>query len=163
MSLAPPPPPPPTAPPPVGPPGAHAPGSPAATAGTPAAPAPPLLRAPLAPVALAVTAGLVADRYLSLPPMGSALATAAALGGWFAARTSPRPLLPVLYLGLAFAALAAFYHHASRDVYPADDIGEFATAEPQRFRLRGRLADEPVSRGRPAGDVLLSQPGPEVQ
>jgi competence protein ComEC len=101
-------------------------------------------RAPLIPVALAVTFGIVLDRYISLPLPVSFLAALGALLAWVVTRNGRQPGLPLLYLALAEAALGAAYLHGYLEVYPADDIGWFAPAEPRPVRLRGVLEKEPV-------------------
>ncbi len=115
-------------------------------------------RAPLVPVALAATAGIVLDRYFSLPLAGSLVAVVAALGAWVTARTGQRPGLGLVYLLIAGLALAAAYHHWWRDAYPADDIGEFAAIQAQPARLRGVLAEEPAISWQPVNDPLRSVP-----
>jgi hypothetical protein len=100
-------------------------------------------RAPLVPAALAFTAGVVLDRYARVPLAASLLAAAAGLAAWACTRGGARPALPLLYLALAGAAFAAAYHHYRRDVYPADDIGHVAPADPAPAQLRGFLEEEP--------------------
>jgi competence protein ComEC len=112
-------------------------------------------RAPLVPVALAVTFGIVLDRYVSVPLPVSLLMAAGALLAWVVTRKERQPGLPLLYLALAEAALGAAYHHGYREVYPPDDIGWFAPAEPQPVRLRGVLAKEPTP-------IPLEPPNPLV-
>ena len=108
----------------------------AAPAGLPAAPGS-VWRAPLVPVALVFTVGVVLDRYAS-PPLAASLGVAAiALLAALCALGSPRPVLPLVYLALSGAAFGAAYHHYRRDVYPADDVGNLAPAEPHPALLRG--------------------------
>lgn len=115
-------------------------------------------RAPLVPVALAATAGIVLDRYTPVPPLVSLVALAGCLIAWAVTRNSQRPGLPLCYLAAAVVAVGAAYHHAYREIYPSDDIGYFAPAEPQPVRLRGVLAEEPVVSWQPASDPLRSMP-----
>src|SRR6266404_1815516 len=113
-------------------------------------------RAPLVPAALAVTAGIVLDRYSSIPWPASLVALLAALSAWLATRGGREPALSLIYLGGAIAALAALYHHWYRDFYPPDDIGEYATLEPRPVKVRGFIAEEPSISLQPKGDKLLS-------
>jgi competence protein ComEC len=115
-------------------------------------------RSPLVPAALALTAGILLDRYLSLPLPVSLIAAAACLTAWFCARTSPRHGLPLVYLALAGAALAAAYHHYRRDTYAADDIFHYAKDEPVPVQLRGFLDEEPVRHRALPEDPLRTLP-----
>ncbi|MBY0527850.1 MAG: ComEC/Rec2 family competence protein [Gemmataceae bacterium] len=115
-------------------------------------------RAPLVPIALAVTAGIVLDRYGPIPLYFSLIGAVVALAAWVIARSSRRPGLPLVYLWTAAAALGAAYHHAWRDVYPPDDIGNFVTEEPRPARLRGVLVEEPTIAWQVVNDPLRSMP-----
>ena len=107
-------------------------------------------RAPLLPAALAYTAGVVLDRYEAVPFAVSLLLAAGGMLGWLVARLKGRVLLPLAFLALAGAAFGAAYHHYRRDVYPADDVGNLATAESHPAELRGFLDEEPLhTPGRP--------------
>jgi competence protein ComEC len=101
-------------------------------------------QAPLVPVALSVTAGIVADRYFALPVLFSLLTAVGSLIAWLVLRRSSKVGLPLLYLWIAVAGLAAAYHHGYREGFSADDIGRFATAEPRPVRLRGAIVAEPT-------------------
>src|SRR5262245_38119835 len=83
-------------------------------------------RAPLVPVALGATAGIICDRYFSVPLVASLVAVIACLVAWAVTRGGRHPGLPIVYLIGATAAVGAGYHHAYRNVYAADDIGQFA-------------------------------------
>jgi competence protein ComEC len=110
-------------------------------------------RAPLVPVALAATAGLVADRYLTVPLDVGFVVAAVGLAGWVVARSrSSSAALALLWM--AFAGLAAARHHTYRHSFAPDDVGEFALAEPSLVRVRGVLAEEPVARFAPKSDPL---------
>lgn len=109
-------------------------------------------RAPLVPVALAATAGLVTDRYVGTTTEADLLVAVAGLVGWLALRNR-RPTSVVL-LWLAFAGLAAGYHHTHRHAFAVDDIGEVAKAEPSLVRVRGVLTEDPVTRFAPKADPL---------
>jgi competence protein ComEC len=100
-------------------------------------------QAPLFPAALAVTAGIVLDRYLSIPLVFSLLTGVASLVAWGCAQMGRQKGLPLVYLALAGAALGAGLSHYRREVYAADDVGELAPAEPRPVQIRGILEDEP--------------------
>ena len=62
-----------------------------------------------------------------------------------------------MYLAItAGHALAAAYHQSYREIYPADDIGNYATAEPRPVRLQGVLVEEPVIGWQPPQSPLQS-------
>jgi competence protein ComEC len=115
-------------------------------------------RAPLVPVALAATAGIVLDRYLTIPLPASLATAVACLIAWALMRVGQRPGLALVYLWAAVLGVAAAYHHVWRDVYPVDDIGEFTTIQARPARLRGSLAEEPTIAWQPANDPLRSMP-----
>jgi hypothetical protein len=99
-------------------------------------------RAPLVPVALTATAGILLGRYAGVPlPLCLAVAVAG-LVGWFGTRHRPAPL-PLACLGVAVLALGAGWYEYRHEVYPADDIGNYATPEPRPVHLRGVLEEEP--------------------
>jgi competence protein ComEC len=118
----------------------------------------PLAYAPLLPVAAAVTVGLVADRYISLPIPISLGATLLCLIAWALSRKARRANLALLYLAASWAGIAAAYHHAVRDLYPADDIGEIAADEPALAHVRGIIVDEPTLVHRRRDHPLVLQP-----
>jgi len=122
----------------------------------------PLAYAPLLPAAAAVAVGLVADRYLLVPIPFSLGTTLLCLIAWASFRKRGRDHLALLYLWTSFAGLAAAYHHASRNLYPFDDIGEFTGDEPRLMRLRGRIWEEPNAYHRRKDDPLVSQPRSET-
>jgi competence protein ComEC len=110
-------------------------------------------RSPLVPVALAATAGLLADRHLGVSLEAALAVAAAGLAGWVVARVRASPVsLPLLWL--TFAGLAAAHHHTYRHSFPPDDIGEYARPEPCLVRVRGVLAEDPVTRFAPKSDPL---------
>ncbi len=117
-------------------------------------------RAPLVPAALAISAGVVLDRYAVVPPAASLVAAAVALVAWACTRGDGRSGLPLVYLAVAAAALGAAYHHYRRDVFPPDDIGNFAPAEPRPARPRGLLDEEPLRLPAPPHDPLRSMDRP---
>src|SRR5262249_18312159 len=113
-----------------------------------AAPRPPPLRdwileSPLFPIALSATAGLLLDHYVALPiaVWGVGLVTAFAVWVKLFRKESPRA---VAALWVAAGFLAGGYHHYHCNHFPSDDIGNFATDEPQLVRVRGVLDDEPT-------------------
>jgi competence protein ComEC len=118
-------------------------------------------RAPLVPAALAVTAGIVLDRYTSVPLPVSLSATAAALCAWFFAYQHRRPGWPLLALAVAGVAFGAALHHYRRDFYPADDIGNVAPVEPHPAQLRGTLDEEPLHTPASPHDPLRTLDRPE--
>ena len=101
-------------------------------------------RAPLVPAALAYTAGVVLDRYAAVPIAVSLLLTAGGMIGWLVG-SSERP-------GASAAGLPGAGGHSVRRrlsplpprLYPADDVGEVATAEPRPVQMRGFLDEEPL-------------------
>ena len=101
-------------------------------------------RAPLVPAALAYTAGIVLDHYAAVPFAVSLLLMLGGLAGWLVASLSKRTRLPLVFLALAGMAFGAAYHHYRRDIYPADDVGGAATAEPRPAQMRGFLDEEPL-------------------
>jgi competence protein ComEC len=113
-------------------------------------------RAPLVPVALALTAGILLDRYASLPPPVSLLAVIGCVLAWFCSRQGSHSGLPLVYLALAGVAFGAAYHHYRRDVYADNDIAVFARDEALPVQLRGVLDEEPVRNPEPPPSCLCS-------
>jgi competence protein ComEC len=113
-------------------------------------------RAPLVPVGLGLTAGIVFDRYFSFPLPAYLFALLAALAAAAAACCGRQAILAVLYFSVTTAAAAAAYHHWYRDIYPPDDIGEFAKEEPRPVKLQGFIAEEPSLQLHPKNDPLRS-------
>jgi competence protein ComEC len=113
-------------------------------------------QAPLLPLALVVSAGIVADRYLSVPLAFSLTLVACGVAAWAAVRRTSSSLVPLAYLGVASAAAGAAYHHQHRELFRSDDIGNFAPAQPRPARLRGVLAEEPTINHRPPQSPLES-------
>lgn len=96
--------------------------------------------APLVSVALAGTFGLCADRYSSAAEyLGFLLATIPVIAFVSWHRKSATP-----FLWYVWFATAAGYHHAYRDVTPADDLGRVATETPTLVRVRGLIDEEPT-------------------
>ena len=118
-------------------------------------------RAPLVPVAGSAAAGLMASRYLHVPPV---VFWSAFLGGlvfwWVARQVEHWRSWPPWGLWLATASLAGVYHHLYREEYPADDIAAFATETPQARRLRAWVLQEPVFRPARASPLTHMQPLP---
>src|ERR1700730_15218684 len=85
-------------------------------------------QAPLLPMALVMTAGIVADRHFSIPLVFSLLIAGACLAAWLISQRGKHVSLPLVYLAIAGAALAAGYHQWDREIYRADDIGDYANA-----------------------------------
>jgi competence protein ComEC len=118
----------------------------------------PIWRGPLVPVALAATAGIVLDRVFGLPLLWTLLAALVAVAGCMVFTWRRRPVPTIALLACAVTALGAAYHHWQRDVYAADDIGNFATEEPRPALLRGVVAMEPFVIKRAGQDDLRSFP-----
>src|SRR5262245_29661072 len=98
-----------------------------------ALPRPPPLReliweAPLVPVGFAATAGLLLDRYVGLPIVAWGLGLVAAFSAWgkLFRKNSPRA---VVALWVAAGFLAGGYHHYHCNLFPSDDVGNFAADE----------------------------------
>ena len=124
--------------------------------------APNVWQAPLVPAALLATAGVVADRYASIPLRVSLLAAAVSLAAWLILRWNKPAGLPLLYLAAAVAALGAAYHHGWRDHYPADDIGSLATPEPRPVVLQAVVGEEPIVNRQVHNDPLRSMERPDA-
>jgi competence protein ComEC len=108
------------------------------------------------PAALVFTAGIVLDRYADIPVGFSLLIAASFLVAWGIARTSRSQGLPLVYLAGALMSVGAAYHQAQQTIFPADDIGELVTPEPQLAALRGTLDEEPIVVWQPAHEALQS-------
>jgi competence protein ComEC len=121
----------------------------------------PLAYAPLVPFAVAVTAAIVADRYLSIASHFWLIL--AGIGGltWLAAFRRNELFALVGLWGFA-GGLGGAYHHAWRNDFPSDDIGNVAGVEPKLVRIRGSLDDDPFVRRHPKNDSLVSRPRSDV-
>jgi competence protein ComEC len=113
-------------------------------------------RAPLVPAALALTAGIVLDRAAGVPLGISLFMALAGLAAAGAACLGRQTGLAFLYSWATVAALGAACHEWWRTSFPADDIGEFTTADPRPARLRGYVAEEPAVALHPPKDDLQS-------
>src|SRR5436190_6468772 len=113
-------------------------------------------QAPLVPAALALTAGILTDRYASVPLLFSISVTLAGLVAWAVTRLGPPTNLGLMYLALAGVAFGAAHHHWQRDTYAADDISNFATTDPRPARLRGVIVEEPEIKWHPIDNPLRS-------
>jgi competence protein ComEC len=109
----------------------------------PSTPAGQFWRAPLVPAALAVTAGIVLDRYVSIPVVVSLGLAAASLVAWGMARLGNNTGLALTYLSLAGVALGATLHHARHDESTANDLGNIAPPDPLPVQVRGVVDEEP--------------------
>src|SRR5437588_12766013 len=94
-------------------------------------------QAPLLPVVIAVTAGIVLDRYQSIPLAASLCAGLVSLIAWWICRSARSAGVGIAYLAVASAAAGAAYHHWHRNYYADDDIGNFVSAEQAPAELRG--------------------------
>jgi competence protein ComEC len=118
-----------------------------------------LQRAPLGLIAVAGTAGIVVDRYLGIPLSVSLLV--AVVGGiltWMIWFSGGKPGLAFVYLGMSVAALGAGYHQGYRNVYPANDIGVYVSADARPVQLRGIVDEEPRIQWQPPTNGLYSIP-----
>lgn len=117
----------------------------------------PLAYAPLVPFAVAVTAAIVVDHYWAIA--SSAWLVLAGVGAltWLAAFRR-NELLALVGLWAFAGCLGGAYHHAWRNDFAADDIGNIAGVEPKLIRVRGSLADDPFVRRHPKNDSLVSRP-----
>src|SRR5580765_6795706 len=116
----------------------------------------PIWRGPLVPIAFAATAGILLDRFLSLPFLWPVLGAFPAIIGSiiFAVRNRQPHALALLLM--AAALLGAAYHHWRRDMFPADDIGQFASQELRPVLLRGFVDTPPLHIKRGGLDELRS-------
>jgi competence protein ComEC len=121
----------------------------------------PLAYAPLVPFATAVTAAIVFDRYL--PISSSVWLVLAGIGGliWLAAFRR-NDLLALVALWTFAGSLGGAYHHAWRNEFAADDIGNIAGVEPKLVRVRAALDDDPFVRRHAKDDSLVSRPRSDV-
>jgi competence protein ComEC len=110
------------------------------------------------PAALAVTAGIVADRYVSIPLIFGLLLGGAGLVAWIVTSRGPRPGSALIYLAVSAAGLGAAYHHWQREVYAEDDIGNFVSDEARPTHLLGVIEEEPVVSWRPPPSPFQSIP-----
>lgn len=113
--------------------------------------------APLFPVAVAVTVGVVTDRYLAAPTFLCLLLAASSLLAGFTVRKS-HPNSGWLYQAVAWAGLAAAYHHFYRESFPENDIGAWLAEEQQLVQVRGVLDEEPVVPRQLMNHPLISIP-----
>jgi competence protein ComEC len=118
-------------------------------------------RAPLVPFGLAGTAGIVLDRYADIPLLACLICALAGIVAWTIFFLGGKPQRGVVYLVISVTALGAGYHHGYRNVYAADDIGEFVTADARPAQLRGLLEEEPTIQWQPPQSLLQSIPRPD--
>jgi competence protein ComEC len=114
-------------------------------------------RVPLVGAALAVTAGIVLDRYLSLPLFLTLLATGCSLVVgvvMLAMRLERFALVSLLLTGVA---VGAAYHHYRHDWFPPDNIGNLADETPLLVELRGVIDEEPLHSAAVKNDPLRSR------
>jgi competence protein ComEC len=111
---------------------------------------------PLAPAALALTAGVLLDRRLVLPLLGSLIAAAVSLLAWLCVRGHAQRGLPLVYLTMSAVAFGSAYHHYRREVMANDDAFHFTSEEPVVAQLQGILDEEPEPHRTPRDDPLRS-------
>jgi competence protein ComEC len=112
----------------------------------------------MVPIALAVTAGIVVDRYASIPFEFSLILAVAGLMAWICTSRGPNKQAAVAFLVVSAVAVGAAYHHYQRDVYPPNDIGAYASCEARLVRLQGVLEEEPTITWQPHQDELRTIP-----
>jgi competence protein ComEC len=113
-------------------------------------------QAPLVPAALAVTAGIVLDRYASVPLSVSLVFAVACLLCGLGTLRFRRTNLSLVYLLLAAVAIGSSYHHYWRNGYTSDHIGNRVNDEPRIAKLRGTVIDETLVKRGARGDPLRS-------
>ncbi|MFM7150849.1 MAG: DNA internalization-related competence protein ComEC/Rec2 [Gemmataceae bacterium] len=118
--------------------------------------------APLIPPALLFTTGLVADRYLDIPPVFSFALGMVALVMFAVLRGKRSTGLAWVYLALAGLSFSALYHHVRQRSVESNNIGLEATDVPVLVRLRGFVEEEPRRVPSPPADPLRSWSYPEV-
>ena len=101
-------------------------------------------RRPLVGIALAFMAGIVADRTFGIPLLASISVLGAALVLWLVCLRRGWMLSAKLALYAAVLAVAAARHQQRTNLFPAGDIGNFASIHAGLARIRGRLVAEPV-------------------
>jgi competence protein ComEC len=101
-------------------------------------------RVPLVWAVLAGTAGIVLDRYLSLPLLLTLAATGIGLTVAVILLVMRRENGALISLLLTGIAVGAAYHHYRHDWYPQDDISRLAEATPHVVELRGVVDEEPL-------------------
>src|SRR5262245_64852274 len=119
-----------------------------------------IAESPLVPVALAASAGLLADRYLNLPfTFEIATLVVAFVAAIVMLRRGHRYAPAALWV--VAGALAALHHYQHRNIFAADDIGNYATDEAKLVRLRGVLGEEPTPFRPGRADPLASYMRPD--
>ena len=108
------------------------------------------VQAPLVPFTIAATLGLISDRYLAGSVDFGLAVAAASIAGWWKLRT-------LGCLWLAAFGLAHAYHHWHRNEFPPNDIGRYATADVRVVKVRGVVAEDPITRKPFAPDSIQPQ------
>ncbi len=98
---------------------------------------------PLVPAALAVTAGIVLDRYATIPLLVSLGFTVVSLVAWGMARLGRNGGLALIYLALAGVGAGAALYRSRYAETAANDLGNLAPADPLPVQVRGILDEEP--------------------
>jgi competence protein ComEC len=110
----------------------------------------------------AITLGIIADRTTSVPMGFSLVLALVALVAWAIVHKSGRSGASLLYLGLGCMGLGAAYHHRWQNIYPPNDIANFATPDAKPIRVRGVLIEEPIIYWQEPDDPLRSIPHPDA-
>ena len=103
---------------------------------------------------------MVLDRYTALPIFLSLSIVVAAVAGWGFGMVRGKMGWSFPLLLLACAAGGAAWHHCRRDIYAADNIGNFAPAAGRPVQLRGVVEEEPIPTAAQPASALLSMDRP---
>src|SRR5947209_60478 len=81
-------------------------------------------RAPMMGLALVITAGIVLDRYASVPlPVSVGVAVLSGIAGFASLAGSRRHALSLVYFAVSAAALGAVRHQYQKSAFALDDLG----------------------------------------
>jgi competence protein ComEC len=102
-------------------------------------------------------AGITADKVIDLDLNIWLAAAGLALAVWTLSVWRSTGVFAQVFLMLSVAALGGAWHHAYWNLFPADDLGYFANADPQPVCLRARIVSAPT-RLRETEDPLATLP-----
>jgi competence protein ComEC len=103
-------------------------------------------RQPAVWVAVCVAAGILADRFGTVPWTIWISVAAAAVVGWLACLLWKRPRMAAVLLLLSAATVAGARHHQYWSVTGTNDLAQYATVESQLVRLSGVVSEQPLIR-----------------